>query len=495
MNYRMLGYLLSAVALIEAVLMMIPVAVSLIYGEAVWPFLITSGILLALSLPLVIFPPKNRRIFAKEGFVCVSGAWIMLSLFGALPFVLSGAIPNYIDAVFETVSGFTTTGATILAAIEHLPKGILFWRSFTHWIGGMGVLVFMLALLPTLDGQAIHLLRAEVPGPTKGKLVPKIRQTAIILYGIYLALTIAQTIALLCTGMSLYDSIVSSLATAGTGGFSVKNLSIAGYATPAAEWIIAIFMVIFGINFNMYYFILIKRAKDVWKSEELRAYLAIVTIATALLAINTYGLFDSLSECIRAAFFQTTSIISTTGFVTVNYDEWGSFAKGIIVLLTCLGACAGSTAGGLKLSRVILVVKNIFKEIKHVLRPNSVNIVRLDGESVSDETLRGAANYFSIYFVFIVISTLIVSIDGFSLETNLSAVLACINNVGPGLGMVGPVGNFSGFSYFSKIVLALTMLAGRLEFIPLIIFFSPSAWKRSVKKSLRNKEQLEIWNK
>ena len=490
MNYKMLAYLLSVVALIEAVLLLAPTAVALVYGENVWPFLATALILALLSLPFALYKVQNRRIFAKEGFVCVSGAWIMLSVFGALPFVFSGAIPSYIDAIFETVSGFTTTGATILTSIETLPKSILFWRSFTHWIGGMGVLVFMLALLPTMGGEAIHLLRAEVPGPTKGKLVPKLRQTAIILYGIYFALTLVEIVALLCTGMPLYDSIVSSLATAGTGGFAVKDLSIAGYANPAAEWVIAIFMVIFGINFNLYYFILIKRAREVWKNEELRVFLAIIAVATALLAINTYDLFDSFSDCIRAAFFQTASIMSTTGFVTVNYDEWGAFAKAIIVMLTCLGACAGSTAGGLKISRVIILVKNIFKEIKHVLRPNSVNVVRSEGESVSDETLRGTANYLSIYFVLIVIFTLIISLDGFSLETNITAVLTCINNVGPGLDMVGPVGNFSQFSVLSKLSLSLAMLAGRLEILPLIIFFSPSAWKRSVKKSLRKKERI-----
>ena len=489
MNYRMLGRLLGTVAQIEAVFLLIPALVSLIYGESVWPFLITFAILIVLSLPLVLKQPQNKRIFAKEGFVCVSGAWIMLSLFGALPFVISGAIPNYIDALFETVSGFTTTGATILTEIESLPRGLLFWRSFTHWIGGMGVLVFMLALLPSIDGQAIHLLRAEVPGPTKGKLVPRIRQTAIILYGIYFALTIVEIIALLCTGMPIYDSVVNSLATAGTGGFAVKNLSIAGYANPAAEWIIAIFMLIFGINFNMYYFLLIKKAKAVWKNEELRVYLAIVVIATTLLCVSTFNFFGNFAECIRASFFQTASIMSTTGYVTVNYDEWNSFAKGIILILTFVGACAGSTAGGLKISRVILIVKNILKEIKHVLRPNSVNVVRLDGESVSEETLRGTANYLSMYFAFMFLSAILISVDGFGFETNVTAVITCINNVGPGLALVGPVGNFAGFSYFSKFVLTLTMLAGRLEFIPLIIFFSPSAWKRSVKKSLRDKEQ------
>ena len=490
MNYRMLGYLLSVVALIEAVLLLAPTVVALVYGESVWPFLITAMILALVALPFALYQPQNRRIFAREGFVCVSGAWIMLSIFGALPFVFSGAIPNYIDAVFETVSGFTTTGATILTSIEGLPKSILFWRSFTHWIGGMGVLVFMLALLPTLGGEAIYLLRAEVPGPTKGKLVPKLRHTAIILYGIYFALTVAEIIALLIAGLPLYDSIVNSLATAGTGGFAVKDASIAGYANPAAEWVIAIFMIIFALNFNMYYLLLMKRAREVFKNEELRVFLGIVVTATVLLVVSTARMFDSIGECIRTAFFQCASIISTTGFATIDYNEWSSFAKGIIILLTFIGACAGSTAGGLKISRVLIVVKNIFKEIKHVLRPNSVSVVRSDGESVSEETLRGTANYLSIYFVLIILFTLIISLDGFDLETNLTAVITCINNVGPGFAIVGPVGNFSGFSVLSKISLSLVMLAGRLEILPLIIFFSPSAWRSSVKKSLRKKGKI-----
>ena len=483
----MLGHLLGVVAIIEAVLLLIPALVALVYSEPVWPFLATIAILTAISLPLVVFKPQNRRIFAKEGFICVTGAWIMLSVFGSLPFVFSGAIPSYVDAIFETVSGFTTTGATILTAIEHLPRGILFWRSFTHWVGGMGVLVFMLALLPNIGGEAMYLLRAEVPGPTKGKLVPKIRHTAVILYGIYLALTAMEAIALLCTGLPLYDSVVTALATAGTGGYSVKDLSMAGYANPAAEWIVAIFMVVFSINFNLYYFIIIKKARDVWKNEELRTFFVIMAAAILLLTASTYHTFDGIFECLRGVFFQTASIMSTTGFATVNYDEWSSFAKSIIVVLTFLGACAGSTAGGLKISRVILVVKNIFKEIKHVLRPNSVNVVRMDGESVSEETLRGTSNYLSIYFTLIVIFTLLISIDGFGFEANLTAVITCINNVGPGLGIIGPVGNFSGFSAFSKIVLTITMLAGRLEILPLIIFFSPSAWKKSVKIGLQKK--------
>ncbi|MBR6768437.1 MAG: TrkH family potassium uptake protein, partial [Clostridia bacterium] len=368
MNYRMIGYLLSIILLIEAAFLALPMATALWYGESILPFLYTMIILSALALPSLIFKPKNKQIFAKEGFVCVAASWIVMSAFGALPFVFSGAIPNYIDAFFETVSGFTTTGASILTEIESLGRGILFWRSFTHWIGGMGVLVFMLAILPSDDGRAIHLLRAEVPGPTKGKLVPKLRRTALILYAIYLALTVIEVIALLIAGFPLYDAIVTSFATAGTGGFSVMNDSIAGYANPAAEWIIAVFMLIFGINFNIFFFILIGKIRDVLKNEELRAYFAIVLAATVAIVINTWQMFASAGDGIRAAFFQVASIISTTGFVTEHFELWPTLSLTVIILLMITGACAGSTAGGFKISRILLVFKNIFREIKQVVR-------------------------------------------------------------------------------------------------------------------------------
>lgn len=478
MNYRMLGYLIGIIMLIEAALLLIPTLVSLIYGEALSPFLITVGVLVLLALPLTVKKPKNTRIYAKEGFVCAALAWIVMSLFGALPFVIGGSIPSYVDALFETVSGFTTTGASILAEVESLPKGILFWRSFTHFIGGMGVLVFMLAILPSDNGRAMHLLRAEVPGPTKDKLVPKMRQSALILYGIYMALTAVMVLALLCTGMPLYDSIVNAFGTAGTGGFSVKNASIAAYNNPAAEWIIAIFLLIFGVNFNLYFLLLLRRWKRVIKNEELRVYLLLCALITALIAWNTYTVFDGAGDAIRAAFFQVTSIISTAGFSTVNFALWPAFSKALIVLLMLLGACAGSTAGGLKLSRVTILVKNVFREIRHMLHPRSVNVVRMEGAVVPESTLRSATNYLSVYFVFLVVSSLLISLDGFDFETNLTAALTCLNNVGPGLGAVGPSGNFAGYSYLSKLWLAFTMLVGRLEFMPMLVLLSPSVWKK-----------------
>lgn len=474
----MIGYLLGIIVLIEAALMSLPMGVALLYRESALPFVITIAIMLVLCLPFVIFKPKNMQIYAKEGFVTVAGGWILLSLFGAIPFVISGAIPNYINAFFETVSGFTTTGATILGEIESLPRGILFWRSFTHWIGGMGVLVFMLAILPSKNGQTMHLMRAEVPGPTKGKLVPKMRQTALILYGIYVALTAIEVICLLLCKMPLYDSLVNSLATAGTGGFSVLNDSIAGYNNPAAEWVISIFMFIFGVNFNIYFFIIIGKLKDAVKSEELKVYTLLCLASVIVITINTAHSFERLGDCIRTSLFQVTSIMSTTGFVTTDFALWHVLSKTVMIWLMMVGACAGSTAGGLKISRVLILLKNVFREIKHMLRPRSVNVVRLDGEVVSDETVRSATGYFALYMSLIITTVLVISIDGFSFETNFTAALSCINNIGPVLGDIGPTGNFSGYSALSKLILSLNMLLGRLEIMPMVILFSPLTWKK-----------------
>ena len=477
MNYRMLLYLLCVILLIEAAFLLIPLLVALVYGESVVPFLITVGVLVAVSVPGVLQKPKNTKIYAKEGFVTVALSWLLMSAFGALPFVLSGAIPNYIDAFFETCSGFSTTGASILRVIEGLPKGVLFWRSFTHWIGGMGVLVFMLAILPQ-GGHAIYLLRAEVPGPTKGKLVPKLRHTAIILYGIYIVLTVAEVVALLITGMPLYDSLVNAFGTAGTGGFSVLNDSIAGYNNPAAEWVIAVFMLIFGINFNLYFFILIGKGRELLKNEELRVYLSLALISVTVICIQTYNTFDSFGDCIRSSFFQTTSLVSTSGFSTRDFDLWPGLTKMLLVFLMFTGSCAGSTAGGVKLSRLLIVFKNTMREIKHMLHPRSVNTVRVDGEPVPEETVRSAVNYITLYLTVFIISALAISVDGFSFETNFTGTLACLNNIGPGLGKVGPAGNYADFSVFSKIILSFDMLFGRLELMPMIILFSPSTWRK-----------------
>ena len=478
MNYRMLFYLFSVILMAEAAFMLLPLLVALIYSENIFPFLITVGILIIISASGVILKPKDTRIYTKDGFVCVAAAWVLMSVFGALPFVIDGSIPSFIDAFFETVSGFTTTGSTILTEIESLPKSILFWRSFTHWIGGMGVLVFILAIIPSDDGRAIHLLRAEVPGPQKGKLVPKLRRTARILYGIYFGFTVIEVIALCIAGLPFYDALVNTFGTVGTGGFSVLNKSIEGYNNPAVEWIMAIFMLICGINFNLYYFLLIKRFRDVFRSEELKTYLAICFVSVSIIVLNTLRIVGNLGECVRDAFFQVASITSTSGFSTTNFDAWPQMSRTVILILMVFGACAGSTAGGLKISRIIIVIKSSFREIKHMLRPRSVNVVKLDGEVVPEETVRGAVNYIALYLVIFVMSFLLVTVDGFSTETNFSAVIACLNNVGPGLSDVGPAGNFAGFSIFSKMILSLDMLFGRLEIMPMIILFSPSTWKR-----------------
>ena len=474
----MLGYFLSIILLIEAALLLVPTVVALIYGESVLPFLYTIALLIVVALPSAIFRPKNRRIFAKEGFVCVAAAWILMSAFGSLPFVFSGAIPHFVDAFFETVSGFTTTGASILPAVEGLPRGILFWRSFTHWVGGMGVLVFMLAILPSAGGQAMYLMRAEVPGPTKGKLVPKMRQSSLILYGIYLCLSVIMVIALLLCDMPLYDALVNTFATAGTGGFSVLNASIGGYHNPAAEWVIAVFMIVFGINFNLYFFLLLRRFRDVLRSEELRTYLCIVGFSVLAIAINTARLFATTEACIRTAFFQTATIVSTTGFATTDFNLWPEFSRTLLLLLMIVGSCAGSTAGGLKVSRVIIILKGIAHSVRGMLHPRAVNVVRMDGEAVEDQTVRTSLSYLAIYLFIILVTFLAISFDGFSMETNLSATLACINNIGPGLGAVGPTGNFGGYSYFSKLLLSANMLLGRLEIMPMVILLFPQTWKR-----------------
>ena len=476
MNYRMIRYLLGVILLIEAVFMIFPSLVALIYGESVFPFALTIGILLLVSLPFTLFKPKDTKIYAKEGFITVAAGWILLSAFGALPFVFSGVIPNFIDALFETVSGFTTTGASILNEIESLPKGILFWRSFTHWIGGMGVLVFMLAILPSAGGETIHLMRAEVPGPTKGKLVPKMRQTALILYGTYIALTLIQVIALLLCRFPLFDAFVTSFATAGTGGFSILNASIAGYQNPAAEWVIAIFMLLFGINFNLFFFVIVGKIKDVFKSEELRAYLCVILAAVGVILVNAYQYFDSFWQGLRTVFFQVSSIITTTGFCTVEFNEWPVLSKTVIVLLMMIGACAGSTGGGIKCARVILIIKGVRRNLAQMLRPHKVQVIRFNDKPMDERLIANTNAYLCAYSLILIVSFLLVSVDNFSLVTNFSAVVACFNNIGPGFDMVGPAYNYADYSFFSKIVLILDMLAGRLEIFPILALFSLKTW-------------------
>lgn len=478
MNRRMIFYMLGQILSLEAALMVFPLAVSLIYREfnSAVPFIISIALSLAVGTVLkLICRSENHTIYAREGFMIVALAWIMLSLFGALPFYISGEIPSFVDAFFETVSGFTTTGSSILTDVEAMSHGMLFWRSFTHWIGGMGIIVLIMAILPTSNGRSIHIMRAEMPGPIVGKLVPKVRDTAKILYIIYIVLTIVQTVLLICGGMPVFDSIVHSLGTAGTGGFGIKADVLASYS-PYCQWVIAIFMLIFGVNFNLYYFLLIKRFRAVYKSEELHVYLGIIFVSTALIAVNTRGMFSGISETVRHSFFQVSSIITTTGYSTVDYDLWPSFSKAVIFLLLFVGGCAGSTAGGLKISRIILLFKSLKNSIRKMIHPRAVNAVRFEGKSIDEATQKSVNGYFALYMFILVAVFLLISFEPMGLETNLSAAVTCFNNVGPGLAGVGPSMNFAAYTPFSKLVLSGAMLLGRLELYPLIIAMSVSAW-------------------
>lgn len=479
MNYKMVAYVLSKVLLLEAALMALPMGYAFINNEeCAIAFLVTVVVLVAVGSLLAFKQPKNTSIYAGEGFIVVALSWVLLSVFGAMPFVLSGAIPNPFDAFFETVSGFTTTGASILSDVEALEGGLLFWRSFTHWIGGMGVLVFILAILPLAQNNNMHLMRAEVPGPSVGKLVPRMRTTAKILYSIYFFMTIIEIIILCLCGMPLFDSILHSFGTAGTGGFGIKNNSIAYYDSATIDFVIGTFMILFGINFNIFYYILIGKIKDAFTSEELRWYLMIIAVAVGLIALNILPNCTSIWNALRYAYFQVSSIITTTGYSTANYDMWPSFSKTIIVLLMFSGACAGSTGGGIKVGRLIILMKQQIAEIKKMVHPRAVHCLTLDGKVVDRSMLTGVQTFIVMYFFVLLLGMLLISLDGYSFTTNFTAVLSCISNIGPGLEAVGPVMNFSIFSNFSKFLLSFIMLAGRLELFPLLILFMPGLYKR-----------------
>jgi len=476
MNTRIVANILGKVLLIEAALMLLPLTCTLIYRESPLPFVWAMALLLAVGFLLTRLKPKTQQLYAREGFVCVGASWVLMSLFGALPFLFSGQIPHVVDAVFETVSGFTTTGATILTEVEPLSRGIQFWRLFTHWIGGMGVLVFIMAVLPASGDNYMHIMRAEVPGPTVGKLVPRIRKTARILYLIYIGLTVLETVLLLCGGMSFYEALVHSFATAGTGGFSTRNASIGAFGSVYIEIVIATFMMLFGMNFNLFYLLLLGQFRAVLKSEELRAYLGIIAAAVLIIAGNISSLVGGFGQGLRYAYFQVTTIVSTTGFATADFDKWPEFSKWILFLLMFVGACAGSTAGGMKLSRILILVKSYMFELKKLIRPSRVQRIWFEGRPVEDETVKSVHVFFSAYMIMMLVSGLILSLDGFDFLTNLSASLVCISNVGPGFSLVGATGNYAMFSPLSKIVLLLEMLLGRLEIFPIVYLFSPRVW-------------------
>ena len=481
MNYRMMLKFIGNVLLYELLLMIIPLGVSLYYGGGdAKAFLVTIILMLPLALILRSVKVRDKEMYEKEGFLTVGLSWIVISVVGALPFVISGAIPSFVDSFFETVSGFTTTGATILAEIESLPRGILFWRSFTHWIGGMGFLIFILAIAPSLGSNTIYLLRAESPGPNPGKIVPRLKETAKILYIIYFVLTIIQTVLLMFAGLSFYDAIIHALGTAGTGGFSNMNSSVAAFSNPAVEWIITIFMILFGVNFALYFQLLKGSIKSFFKSEELRYYLLMIGCAIVFITINILGFNGGrIGESIRQSSFQVASIVTTTGYATVDFNLWPTFSKVIILLLMISGAMAGSTGGGVKTTRIVIMLKSIRRAIDKILHPKIVKRVKMDGKVVDEEIISGVLLFLGAYTVIALIGMIIVSLDGFDLITTSTAVLTSISNVGPGFEMVGPTGNFSAFSGLSKFVLSFCMLAGRLEIYPMLIMFSKSLWKRS----------------
>ncbi len=491
MNRRIVYHTVGLIVLLEAVLLLFPLAVSFIYKEACSSAFLTS-ILFALvigSLMTVCFWPKSRLIYAKEGFAITTFAWLAVSAVGALPFVISGQIPNFIDAFFETVSGFTTTGASILTDVESLDKGLLFWRSFTHWIGGMGVLVFLMVFLSGVSDRTIHIIRAEMPGPSVGKLVPKVKDTAKILYIIYLIMTFVQVVCLLVSKMKLFDALVHTFGTAGTGGFGIYADS-AGSFTPAQQWIIGIFMLLFGINFNAYYLILIRRFRSAIRSEEIWTYLGIVALATGIICTNLAGTYEHFSDLIRHSFFQVSSIMTTTGFSTADFNAWPNLSKTVLLFLMFIGGCAGSTAGGLKVSRVVLLFKNLQIEFRRLLHPRSVGVSRFEGKKVEGDVQKGVNTYLVLYVLCFFAAFLLISFDGFDIETNFSAVAACFNNIGPAMGSA--FSHYNNYSNFSKIVLSVAMLLGRLEIWPMILTFTFVPRKISFMGRKGNRAKYEI---
>lgn len=475
----MIVYIIAKMLGVEGAVLLIPAFVAFLYGESdVIQFLIVSAVLGAIFFIFGRKRPENKVIYAKEGLVIVGLAWILWSLFGALPFVLTGSIPSYVDAFFETVSGFTTTGSTILTNIEALPKGVAFWRSLTHWIGGMGVLVFVMMLTSLDDEHSMHLMRAEVPGPEADKLVPKARATARILYLMCFVLTAAEVVFLMFGGMSFYDALLHSFSTAGTGGFSNRNASVAYYDSAYIDGVITVFMILFGVNFNLYFLIRLKNWKDALKNEELHAYLGIIAGAVAIVTVNILGIYGNLVHAFRYASFQVASVITTTGFCTADFNLWPELSKVVLLGIMVIGACAGSTGGGIKVSRFLILVKSIKQEVRRMLHPKAVTIVKINGKRVGNDTIRSVYIYFISYILVMMVSILLVSINNFDFATTFSSVLTTLNNVGPGISMVGPVENFHMFSPLSKLVFCMDMLLGRLEIFPYLLLMSPELWRR-----------------
>lgn len=478
MNYGVILYTLGWVLNFEALGFVLPLICAVVYNEP-YKLLFTVCVMICwfLGTLLTYKPPKKKEMYAKEGYVIVALSWIVMSVFGALPFVVSDYIPGFVDALFETVSGFTTTGASVVSDVEALPKCMLFWRSFTHWIGGMGVLVFLVAILPLSGGNNFHLIKAESPGPAVSKLVPKVKSSAEIMYRIYIVLTVLGVALLLAGGMDLFESLTITFGTAGTGGFGVRNSGAADYS-PYLQSVITAFMIIFGVDFSLYYLIFMRKFKTVARSEELRAYLGIIFASVLIIFFNCRTMFATGEEALRHSAFQVASIMTTTGYATTNFDMWPALSKTVLVILMFIGACAGSTGGGIKVSRVIILLKSVAKEIKIAAHPKSVHKLKISGKTIEHETVRAINVFMAAYLAIFLLSLLIISIDNFDFTTNFTAVAATINNIGPGLGKVGPACTFAGYSTLSKLVLTLDMLFGRLEIIPLLVLTSPYTWKK-----------------
>lgn len=479
MNYRMVSYILFYILKLEGMFMFLPCLIGLVYREyeQLLVYLVCALVCLFLGWIGTAKKPQNMRIYQKEGFVGVALSWIVISIFGAVPFAITGEIPSFIDALFEIVSGFTTTGSSILENVELLTHTSLFWRSFSHWLGGMGVLVFALMIMPVNDGSHMNLMKAESPGPDVSKFVPKVRNTAIILYKIYIIMTLIQIGILLLSGMHWFDTICISLGTAGTGGFAILSTGCASY-TALQQWIITIFMILFGVNFSFYYLILCKKLGMALRMEEVRKYIGIIIVSVAVITWNISDMYDGIAEALRQAAFQVGSIITTTGYATTDFNLWPSLSKTILVVLMFCGACAGSTGGGLKVSRVIILVKNIKREIYRAIYPRRIKTIRMDDKPISDSQRHSVTVYIVGFLLVYVVSLLIVSLDGFTFETNFTAVASTINNIGPAFGEIGPMGNFGAFSPLSKLVLIFDMLAGRLEIMPMLVLISPLVWRK-----------------
>ncbi|MCR4924427.1 MAG: TrkH family potassium uptake protein [Lachnospiraceae bacterium] len=490
MNGSIVRYILGQVIKIEGILLLLPTLTGYIYHERVANYyLIIAGVSLILGGLLTLKKPSNSVFYLKEGCVITSLSWIFLSIVGCLPFYISREIPNFVDALFETISGFTTTGASILYEVENLSRSTLMWRSFTHWIGGMGVLVFLLAIVPLSGGSNFNLMRAESPGPSVGKLVPRLKNTAQLLYMIYFIMTIIEILILVLSGMPVFDSITLSFGTAGTGGFGVRNDSIASY-TAFQQWVITIFMLLFGVNFNLYYLLLFKEFKRAFSMEEVKAYLGIVIVATVSIVISLNRYIPAFADNLRITMFQVASILTTTGYSTADFDTWPTFCKLVIVLLMFSGGCAGSTAGGIKVSRFVIGVKTVSKELTGYIHPRSVKKIQMDEKPIDHEVLRSTNVYFLTYTMIFVISMLIIALDKEDIVTCFTAIAATLNNVGPGLAMVGPSKNFAHFSDLSKLVMMIDMLAGRLELFPLLIMLNPTVWKEIITTSGHKKKKL-----